>query len=504
MTTGTKATIELTDKRQLFIDDYLVERMSGVERNIHAVNKDPNNPVMNPELPWEGHQVLLFGTVLRDDEEGIWKMWYFTYDHFRYMAGIIPEISHICYAVSDDGVKWKKPRLGVVDYRGTKENNIVLTGETNEALQYAAHLDNCTVVKDPHDPDPSRRYKMMIRRQTWDVSKKVEKPSTEKGDVLSGKLPYSGIYEGERPIGNYVLFSADGIRWREHKEPVMVKPIGDTLAIMYDTNRRKHVAYVKQMVDGKRARFLCESDDFIHWSNPQPMLAADEHDPEDLELYHNSGFNYEDMYLGFMTVWHREVGNYLDVQLISSRDGIHWSRVGDRSPIVEAGRMEIDWDCTSQNVGSNAPIRVGDELRVYYCGRSSKHLHAQHGREPNKGAIGIGRLRLDGFVSLDAGEDGGEVLTRLLNCSGSGEDRRLVINADATGGGSVTVELVDEAGQVLPGYTADICLPLTGDAIRYEVSWSGRTDLSAIAGKPFRIRFQLRKAALYSFQIGWL
>src|SRR5262249_31358654 len=202
---------------------------------------------------------------------------------------------------------------------------------------------------------------------------------------------------------------------------------------------RRYIAFVKQTVDRKRARFLSESSDFLHWSKPVQILAADTQDDPAVELYNNTGFPYQGMYLGLMTVFHPQplTNIYLDIQLISSRDGRKWERVGDRTPIIPAGRMNVDWDFGFQSAASGAPVRVGDELWTYYSGRSYRHPVDGQEREPNHGAIGLAKLRLDGFVSMDAGEDEGVLVTKPLRFDASG----LYVNADAAHG-QLRVEII--------------------------------------------------------------
>jgi len=211
----------------------------------------------------------------------------------------------------------EKPELGVIKYRGSAQNNIVLEGTHAPELGIEGILDSVSVLKDVHDPDSSRRYKLMIWRhnQKFDGAK------------------HSYVLEGPYRMGYYVAFSPDGIRWREQPDPVFTYlPVRDTMSLMWDPQTKRYMAYVKEQVDKKRARFVSESADFLHWSAPVPMLTADAVDPPDAELYASTGFHYEGMYLGLMTVFHPSpLDNiYLDIQLISSRDARRWQRVGDR------------------------------------------------------------------------------------------------------------------------------------------------------------------------------
>jgi hypothetical protein len=109
-------------------------------------------------------------------------------------------------------------------------------------------------------------------------------------------------------------------------------------------------------------------------------------------------------------------------------------------------------------------------------------------------------LRTDGFLSAASPAAGGvgEVRTRVLTFSGEAME----INYATSAAGSVRVELRDPAGQPIPGFSADECIALTGDAIQQKVQWKSSPSLRAISGKPVRLRFLLQDADLYSFRFG--
>jgi hypothetical protein len=278
----------------------------------------------------------------------------------------------------------------------------VLEGAHAPELGIEGILDSVSVLKDDHDPDRSRRDKLMI----WRHNQKFD------------GVRHSYVLAGPHRMGYYVAFSADGIHWIEQPEPVFTyDPVRDTMSVMWDAHTQKYIVYVKQQVAGKGARFVSESSDFIHWTTPGPMLAADALDGADVELYANNAFPYEGMYVGLLTVFHpRPLDNiYLDIQqLISSRDARQWQRVGDHSPFIPVGRQNIDWDFGFNSPSTAPPIRVGDELWFYYSGRSYRYPVEKQGREPNHGVNGLARLRLDGFVSIDAGEAAGTLITQRI------------------------------------------------------------------------------------------
>lgn len=104
--------------------------------------------------------------------------------------------------------------------------------------------------------------------------------------------------------------------------------------------------------------------------------------------------------------------------------------------------------------------------------------------------------RRDGYASLHAGSEGGEIVTRPLTFDG----KSLVLNAKVESNGEVQVEIQDEAGKPVVGFEASECQPFSGDSTRAVVGWTGKPDLGAVAGRPIRLRFTLKNADLFSFR----
>ena len=105
-------------------------------------------------------------------------------------------------------------------------------------------------------------------------------------------------------------------------------------------------------------------------------------------------------------------------------------------------------------------------------------------------------LRLDGFISINAGFAEGEFITKPLKFSGS----HLELNYSTAGAGQIRAELQDASGRPIPGYTLKNCDPITGDAISGTVTWKGNANLSALADKTIRLRFVMNEADLYSLR----
>ena len=473
----TQVAIPLGPQRQLFLDDALLESRDGLTRLVHQPVKVPT-PVIVGDQPWENWAVYPHGgpCVMWDDEEKTYKMWYQAYS-------VVPpqkERYFMCYATSPDGETWHKPNLGLVDFRGSKANNIVVMGNTQWALT--------NVIKDAHAADPARRYKCL----SWD----------------------------DKAIS--VAFSPDGIHWTLYSGNPVIRGTGDSHDILpYDETLGKYVGYLRPGAaagQGKRVIGYATSDDFIHWSPIEVILRPDALDPLGDEFYQMPVLKYHSGYVGFLWIYHnaphwpwpsgkfdrsrlRGSEQTLDTQLTFSPDTKNFVRVGNRDTFLPVGPPG-SWDQGMVTVSTVIPH--GDELWVYYSGSTAKHFFEDllnlkkvvDGRRWMT-AIGLAKLRRDGFVSLHAGTEEGHAMTRLLTV---GAGRRLSLNADARGG-KIEVEAVDERAEAIPGFTRAEFRPLQSDGLSQVCLWAGKADLSALAGKPVRFRFTLRHAELYSLEL---
>lgn len=169
-----------------------------------------------------------------------------------------------------------------------------------------------------------------------------------------------------------------------------------------------------------------------------------------------------------------------------------WKQEAEQATFLPYGEFRRDWDW-GQVYPFHPPLVIGDEIRFYYTGMSSRHWGSYHKDEPGSG-IGLATLRIDGFVAVEA-PDAGTLTTKPLVFFGD----TLVVNADADEG-SVVVEALRADGNPLPGFTAADCTPLTTDNVRHVVEWGSRADCALLQGSPIRLRFHLQRAKLYSFE----
>lgn len=465
-------------EKQLFLDDHTIDVLDGVRKTMHQVRKWPANPVLRPEHPWELNRIATRGAPLWNRDRQRWEFYYFAHAVDSDSEG---RRSYTCLAVSDDGVTWTKPNVEHHDYNDSKTNNIVEPGSRQRGDISLFHT-----LYDPSDLDPARRFKGFIGERN--------------------PLPAA---------------SADGLNWTLLSEKRI--PSGEASYLFYDSIGKQYVATLRYKHENRRAVRLSVSKDFIGWTDPALIYYADERDQErgrrwlrrhlndptkqkpyhnvpsehDTQVYAMGVFPYEGVYVGLPIMYHHTGKNdgLSDVSLSVSRDLHSWERVGDGQPFIPLSSIgEGVYDSASIQAPASA-IRRGDELWFYYS--SGKYRGRAAGTKPpvDAGGICLAKLRLDGFVSLDAGTLEGSAVTKPLRWRGDA----LWINADASGG-EVRVEVLDETGKLLDRkYAHDQTVPIDGDGVRLPVRWRTGANLSELEGKIVRLRFWLRHARLYAF-----
>ena len=63
-----------------------------------------------------------------------------------------------------------------------------------------------------------------------------------------------------------------------------------------------------------------------------------------------------------------------------------------------------------------------------------------------------------------------------------------MLNYSTSAAGSVKVEIQGPTGDAIPGYALEDAQEIVGDEIERLVAWKTSSDVSALAGKPVRLR----------------
>ncbi len=454
---------DLTGPWILMVDDHPVASRTNVTRTYHPFQKHAGNPVLVPTEPWEEDIAYIYGTVMPNETQTGYRMWY----HTLRVDDPNNDGSNILYAESTDGITWTKPILGIRSWHGSTANNMIYVRPGNSGITSVMHT--------PWNPDPQRRYTFM--------------------NFDSG--------------GFWGAYSSDGVHTSDLPNNPVITQAGDVGQFTWDPHTQQFLGYVKlnSFVNGlqRRSVGLTTTTDIASWPIPSLIFEPDTFDDrwvpagtvQRTHFYGLSVFPYQSMYLAFLWIFRAtDIDGYyigpVYSEIVSSHDGINWIREeGDRPPMLPLGPNNA-WD-DGQLYTARAPILVGDQLYVYYG--ACNGVHGTATRQLSC-AIGLATLRRDGFASLDAASTPGTVTTHPLVSAGG----MLHVNY-STSGGSLAVEVLDENQNVIPGYSAADCTPLTGDSTDQIVTWDAVSNLPPGYGT-LRLRFVLQNASLYSFAAG--
>ena len=468
---------------QYLFNDEWIDHRAGVRRVPGSPCKLPA-PVLRPEAPWElngiqGHHALFF-----DEEEQTFKHWY------RSTLEGETTRTFICYAESSDGLEWHRPSLGLIDFNGSSDNNILMEWDEGDSMLW-------NVVKDTHEEDPNRRYKAIGFDRTEEHLVEPVKPGRNKGVCIG--------------------FSADGLRWSVPQLVMNTNDMtdSDNLLGQRDPTTGKWVAYFRPLTHPKR-RFIgySESDDFIHWSYPRMLLTPDSNDAEWLEFYGLTVAQMAQSQVGLLWVYHNNPDySPMTVELVYSPDGRSFFRP---MPGVEFLPLGPDGDFDSRMIIPIALIERGNEYLLFYNGRNSEHgsdrgMPMQRGKrvedENPQSGVGLARIAGKKFCGLRADMDGLVETKWLCNYGDAG----IVAEVDIDEGGWIKAEVCDQFGEVLPGWDRSCCeVELKGYGLMHfswgERSLAGKFDQVSEAGGRIghvvKVRFHLHKATLFGFHVG--
>lgn len=481
----------------LLVDDHHILYRAGTERVQHHPLRHDINPLIPDDQPWEA--AIAWSSVYRDPDSGKYQLWYQAYG-----GPDTPQPQCVtCYAESTDGIHFTRPALGLFPYGDAADTNIVLVGNGGRSLRYGN-----SVVVDPRDPDPARRYKMAF----FDFSKN------------------NGV---ENP-GLSVAFSPDGIHWTIPDVPMprliisygaLETPVpfegqsdsawsvplsmSDALDVFYDGRRGEFAIYGKMWIDGpagntrwKHAMGRTASKDFIHWSVPELLLTPDDEDLPHVEFHTSPVFLHAGCYFSLAQILNRgENGGGIDIELMISRDGLNWQRpFRDAFFLPRAGGKTFE----SGSIFTNStPIVLEDEIRFYYGAYSMGATGASNIEQVS--GVGMASIPRDRFAGIRPVPESaqttlstplahmGQVTLKPLDLAQCGG---LLLNADASDG-EIRVELLTAAGYRLPGFTREDSIPITGDRLRHPVAWKEHT-LRDLPAREYLVRIHLNNAEVFA------
>lgn len=455
-----------SEDRYLLLDSRIVAQVENAKLVVGKVKKDRRNPLFVEDREWEKRFDNLYGNVIYDYEEGIYKCWYSPFiedmsaqgmDLAQRQASYDPPENRemgICYATSKDGIGWVKPEMGMVEYNGSKANNILWRGD-RKAGEFWEGPHGSGIFKDLRGDNPDRRYKAII-----------------KGSILS------------------VAFSSDGLNWSPPIPCPDADAAGDTHNnAFWAPTLEKYVGFTREWgqqpdsegSEGKRWRQVAriESQDFVRWSKAEVVL---EGLSKDLQTYAMPVFYYAGVYLGLVAI-HDISSDRVWTELTWSPDTKTWYRISPGTPLIPNSDRVLDYDygCV---YACATPVFLNNEIRLYYGG--SDYLHYGW----RNGSLCLATLRPDGFAGYEQEVIGapGSIITTTIPYAG----QDVHLTADVAPGGYVKVSALD-----LDGKEIAVAEQVTITVTDAQLKWSKKLETNKL-----KLRFELDKAKLYSFGFG--
>lgn len=465
--------MEKNPGKQLFVDDFFIESMNGAHRVLCRPRKlTVDRPLDIPlDRPWESAQIQ-FSRINYDERNRVFRLYYSAWSG---------EEQLLCALDSSDGLNWERPRLGLVEWDGSTDNNITNCPPGGLAIFW-----------DPREQDGDFRWKRIDNKPT-----------------------------GTGPDGEPVwraFHSRDGFDWHlyppgTHGSQKMLFNFGspaETFGGAVDPDAE--YVYYSQRGSGRRTRVLGRRDsrDFLNWSGLRTVVDQDLDDPPGTEFY-AAGFDPANRTEGGLHVlmlytyltdlsepyaiedppayWGQggetgasamaaRVDGFVDTQLAVSRDTLAWRRF--RQPLIPRGEPGAwDWGM----LFADAPILHEGQLWLFYgaCSLTHNGRTARRGEQsyptPKTWGKGVAVLRPDGYVSVEADSYAPGVLTTHRFRQESGGTIR--VNTDASAG-ELRYELLEDTGAPVPGYGVADCNPIREDTLDGELSWRGSTGWPAV------------------------
>mgnify|MGYP002633246888 CR=1 FL=1 len=450
---------------ELFVDHAFIDSMKDASLKLWDPRLAEN--VLTFDKPWEMHYCG-YVTVIQDGD--LYRMYY------RGLPKALADGSDAestCYAESKDGIHWTKPNLGIYEFNGSKDNNIILKDHAPFSHNFAPFLDSRPGV-----------------------------PANERFKAIAGT----------HKLGLYTFVSPDGIHWSEPSEKAIITDgaFDSQNVAFWSESEQQYVCYFRIWSEsddgfgkfvGHRSIGRSTSPDFVNWS-PTIKMTYGKTLPE--HLYTNQTIPYyrnpalyialaarfmpgrraisekEFAALGGIATYSKDCS---DTVFMSSRGGTSYDRTFMEG-FVRPGLGLNNWSSRT-NYPARGVVQTSDEAMSFYVqrdyGQTSHHLQRME-------------LRIDGFASAHAPYSGGTLRTKVLTLQGN----ELVLNYATSAAGSVWVELQSPDGTPIPGFTRADCDEMLGDFIERAVIWKGNSDLSTLKGKPLRIVFTLKDADVFS------
>ena len=467
-------------------DSVTIPFTQNLRLEMRAPRRHPANPVvpLGEKGTPDALGVQFYGSVIREGEK--FRLWYVAFDD-DVGNKVASARWRAAYAESDDGIHWRKPHLGLVEFAGNKENNLILTEPG--PLGFV----NLKVLRDDADPDPARRYKIATHV----------------------------YFRQQRRLGTLAPFaSADGLHWRllTDAKPLKAELRAQDLVLpaihfepcggLYQWDGMfyacgQNALNATRPYQGRVTR-MYRSADFVHWSQTSSLgfVRGVQHTPlgagrslEGEQCHEGiSVWNRRNLLLGLYGQWHgaKEWKDItVDLGFVVSNDGLHFREPAHEWTFLRRGE-DGAWDQGGVLQGQGFE-NVGDETLIYYGAWDPRDRTSGAAR----GGVGIATVPRDRFGDLvveEAGKGPGdyqlpvitsEFITASVAVNG-GTAHRFFLNADGLGAeAALKIELLDEQEKPLAGLAGEDAAVVRQSGFQTPLAWNGK---AAITNLPPRFR----------------
>ena len=451
-------------EKYLVLDSRIIESTKNAKLTLGEVRKEKSNPLFVEDRPWEPRYDNMYPNVIYDEEENLYKCWYcpFIVDQRttethpdRRKPSLTPYMDArpagreeaMLYATSKDGINWTKPNLGIVNFNGNSNNNIVSRG-----------LSGAGVIKDELEKLPGRRYKAFYCSNS----------------------------------GYKMRYSSDGFNWGDE---VALPGVGESdchANMIWSPELKKYVGILRHYdpipVTGNRKIARTESIDSVTWTKSETIIEGTPQDQlHDMVIFRDGG-----VYLGLLGCMNypsKETRNGVrqHIELAWSPDSYKWHRINPGTPFIsnsksnnnEYGKMPYDWGC----VFPSAPVFRDDEIRIYY-GASDWYFF-----DWRKGGLALATLGKDRWAGYEAIDDDD---TAIVTTTPLKLDNHIHITADVGKGGLIVVNVLDQKGERLVSSQG-----IKNSCTEFKLNFGHQYN--NIKGSKCRIQFIINRAKIYSF-----
>ena len=452
-------------EKHLVLDSRVIESTKNAKLTIGEVRKEKSNPLFVEDRTWEPRYDNMYPNVIYDEEENLYKCWYcpFIVDQRttetnpdRRKPSLTPYMNArpagreeaLLYATSKDGINWTKPNLGIVNFNGNSNNNIVSRG-----------LSGAGVIKDELEKLPGRRYKAFYCSNS----------------------------------GYKMRYSSDGLNWGDE---VSLPGVGESdchANMIWSPELKKYVGILRHYdpipVTGNRKIARTESVDSVTWTKSETIIEGTPQDQlHDMVIFRDGG-----VYLGLLGCMNypsKETRNGVrqHIELAWSPDSYKWHRINPGTPFIsnsksnnnEYGKMPYDWGC----VFPSAPVFVDDEIRIYY-GASDWYFF-----DWRKGGLALATLDKNRWAGYEAVDDDSKAIVTTTPLK---VDNNIHITADVGKGGLIVVNVLDQKGEILVSSQG-----IKNSCTEFKLNFG--PEYNHLKGSKCRIQFIINRAKIYSFR----